>query len=183
MRNSYFSMGVLHVKCQILTHFLWRHFSARSSLYCFIWKGIQRGVYKKILNFWFLWWIDYDHISVLYKFQIDILLRPPTNSREIKYRNMGICLLHAKRDTSKMTFFNDFMRNNNFGIGVLHVKVKYWRFLCDINSLLAQVFIVSMAQFLWYDCTFKKQPLLGCLCAGLFSGVISVSQTILMTPE
>ena len=53
------------------------------------------------------------------------LLRPPTNSREIKYRNMGICLLHVKRDTSKMTFFDDFMRNNNFDIGVLHVKVKY----------------------------------------------------------
>ena len=55
------------------------------------------------------------------------------------------------------------------------LNVKYWRILCDVISLLAQVFIVSvdgaykevstktywkfyMAQFLWsYDCTFKKQ--------------------------
>ena len=58
-------------------------------------------------------------------------------------------------------------------MGVLHVKVKYWRIFCDVISLLAPVFILSsnivskevsmkkiwnfsMAQFLWYDCTFKK---------------------------
>ena len=39
---------------------------------------------------------------------------------------------------------NNVKRNSNFGIGVLHVKVKYWRILCDVISLLAQVFIVSM---------------------------------------
>ena len=66
------------------------------------------------------------------------------------------------------------MRISNFGMGVLHVKVKYWRIFCDVISLLAQVFIVSsnrvskevsmkkkkknsMAQFLWYIYTFKKQ--------------------------
>ena len=54
------------------------------------------------------------------------------------------------------------------------LNVKYWRIFGDVISLLAQVFIVSfdraykevsakkywtfsMAQFLWYDCTFKKQ--------------------------
>ena len=96
----------------------------------------------------FFWWIDYDPISVLYEFQIDISI----NSREIKYQNMGIGLLHVKRHTRQkwrpmvtkfgtlireyeywrgcMTaiffylFFDDFMRNSNFGIGVLHVKVK-----------------------------------------------------------
>ena len=30
-------IGVLHVKRQILTYFLWRQFSARSSFYCSIW--------------------------------------------------------------------------------------------------------------------------------------------------
>ena len=40
-------------------------------------------------------WIDNDHISVLYEFQIDI----STNSWEIKYQNMGIGLLHVKRRT------------------------------------------------------------------------------------
>ena len=71
-------------------------------------------------------------------------------------------------------FIDNFMIISNFGMGVLHVKVKYWRICCDVISLLAQVFILlsnrvskevsmkknwnfSMAQFLWYDCTFKKQ--------------------------
>ena len=34
----------------------------------------------------FCWLIDYDPISVLYEFQIDI----SSNSREIKYRNIEI---------------------------------------------------------------------------------------------
>ena len=66
------------------------------------------------------------------------------------------------------------MRISNFGMGVLHVKVKYWRIFYDVISLLAPVFIVSsnrvskevfmkknwnfsMAQFLWYNYSFKKQ--------------------------
>ena len=43
----------------------------------------------------FFQWIDSDPISVLYEFQIDI----STNSWSIKYQNMGIGLLHAKRRT------------------------------------------------------------------------------------
>ena len=43
----------------------------------------------------FFQWIGSDPISVLYEFQIDI----STNSWEIKYQNMGIDLLHAKRRT------------------------------------------------------------------------------------
>ena len=41
----------------------------------------------------FFQWIDNDPISALYEFQIDI----STNSWEIKYQNMGIGLLHVKR--------------------------------------------------------------------------------------
>ena len=41
--------------------------------------------------------IDNDPISVLYEFQIDI----STNSWEIKYKNMGIGLVHVKRHTRK----------------------------------------------------------------------------------
>ena len=40
-------------------------------------------------------------------------------------------------------FRDDIMRDSNFGMGVLHVKVKYWRIFCDVISLLARVFIVS----------------------------------------
>ena len=81
--------------------FLWRHFSARSSFYCFIELSILRGVYEKKLKFFYgsvfviwlylqkamyrpcdldLWsmkvniflWIVYNPISILYKFQINI---------------------------------------------------------------------------------------------------------------
>ena len=40
-------------------------------------------------------------------------------------------------------FVDDFKRNSNFGIRVLHVKVKYLRICCDVISLLTRVFIVS----------------------------------------
>ena len=40
-------------------------------------------------------------------------------------------------------FVDDFMRNSNFSIGVLHVKRQILTYCCDIISLLAQVFIVS----------------------------------------
>ena len=71
-------------------------------------------------------------------------------------------------------FLDNFMSNINCGIGVLHVRRQILTYFCDVISLLAQVFIVSvdgackevstkknwtfyMAQFLWYYCTFKKQ--------------------------
>ena len=69
-------------------------------------------------------------------------------------------------------FIDDFKRNSNFGIGVLHVKVKYWRifvtsFLCSLEFLLIHRnwenlsektnWKFYMAQVLWYDCTFIKQ--------------------------
>ena len=82
---------------QILTYFLWRHFSARSSFHCFI-ENPKRCIWKKIeiflglgfcdmtvpskSNIPSLWpWpmkvnffqsIEYSPISILYKFQIDI---------------------------------------------------------------------------------------------------------------
>ena len=41
--------------------------------------------------------------------------------------------------------FDNFMRNINFGIGVLHIKCQICTcFLCDVISLLAQIFIVSL---------------------------------------
>ena len=116
----------------------------------------------------FFQWIDSDPISVLHEFQIDI----STNGWEIKYQNMGIGLLHVKRCTRKndvkwrpivtkfgtlienmsrtglydchilKIFIDNFMIISNFGMGILHVKVKYWRIFCDVISLLAQVFIV-----------------------------------------
>ena len=39
--------------------------------------------------------------------------------------------------------FDDFMRNSNFGIGVLHVFGQIFTYFCDVISLLTQVSIVS----------------------------------------
>ena len=46
MRNSNFGIGVLHVKVKYWRIFLWRHFSAHSSFYCFIELSILRDVYE-----------------------------------------------------------------------------------------------------------------------------------------
>ena len=40
-------------------------------------------------------------------------------------------------------FVDDFMRNNNFGIGVLHVKSQILTYFCDVISLLALIVIIS----------------------------------------
>ena len=68
----------------------------------FLWYDyLKKTMYRPCdLDLWpikvnFVQWIDNDHISVLYEFQIDI----STNSWEIKYQNTGICLLHVKRRT------------------------------------------------------------------------------------
>ena len=68
----------------------------------FLWCDyLQKAMYRPCdLDLWqmkvkLFRWIDYDPISVLNQFQIDI----STNSREIKYRNMGIGILHVKRNT------------------------------------------------------------------------------------
>ena len=69
--------------------------------------------------------------------------------------------------------------SNSSNIGVLHAKVKYWRIICDVtfsarSSIvllfhrieypkmvsMKKIWNFSMAQFLWHDCTFKKQ----CTC-------------------
>ena len=58
---------------------------------------LQKAMYRPCdLDLWHMEvncfvWIDNDPISVLYQIQTDI----STNSREIKYLNMGLCLLHV----------------------------------------------------------------------------------------
>ena len=61
-----------------------------------IWKKLSVQFLRYAIELsMFFQWIDNDPISVLYEFQIDI----STNSWEIKYQNMGIGLLYAKRRT------------------------------------------------------------------------------------
>ena len=110
---------------------LWRHFSARLFfLFPLIWytKRCLQIIIKNVLwlsfcdmtvhvpsksnvpSMWpwpltnecqFCWWIDYDPISVLYKYKIDI----STNSRWIKYRNMGVWFFFGQILTYFVTSF------------------------------------------------------------------------------
>ena len=41
-----------------------------------------------------------------------------------------------------LDFVDDFMRNRNFSIEVLHVKCQIFTYFCDIISLIAQVCMV-----------------------------------------
>ena len=70
MRNSNFGIGVLHVKVKYWRIFLWRYFSTRSSLYCFIEYGILRGVYDKILKF------VYGSVFVIWLYLQKAMYRP-----------------------------------------------------------------------------------------------------------
>ena len=83
-----------------IENFLWLSF-------CDIYCTLQKPMYRPCdLDLWpmkvnYFLWIDYQPISVLYKFDIDT----STNSREIKYLNiemMGMGLLHVKRNTGQI---------------------------------------------------------------------------------
>ena len=53
------------------------------------------------------------------------------------------------------------MRISNFGIQVLHVKVKYWRIFCDVIFLVSQVFIVSSNRVSWEVSMKKNKKIYG----------------------
>ena len=72
-----------------MTQFLWYDCTFKKQ--CTVPCDIDLWPMKDI----FFQWIDNDHVSVLYEFQIDI----STNSWVIKYQNMGTGLLHVKRRT------------------------------------------------------------------------------------
>ena len=68
-----------------------------------IWLYLQKAMYRPCdLDLWpmkvnIFQWIEYNPISILYKFQIDI----SSNSREIKYQNIGRThrYTHTQTDT------------------------------------------------------------------------------------
>ena len=73
--------------------------------------------------------------------KIDVKWRPIVTKFGAMIDNMGRMMLHEYHIFK--IFVDDFMRNIFFGMGVLHVIVKYWRIFCDVISLLYRVFIVS----------------------------------------
>ena len=130
----------------------------------------------------FFQWIDNDPISALYNFQIDI----STNSWEIKYQNMGIGLLHVKRNVAHVkndvkwrpivTKFGTLIENmSRTGLYDCHIfrslltilwelVILVWEFymlktiFCDVICLLAHVFIVSSNR-VSYEVSIKKNEI------------------------
>ena len=71
--------------------------------------------------------------------KIDVKCRPIVTKFGTLIDNMSRTGLYDRHIFQIL--FDDFMRNSNFGIGVLHVKVKYWRifvssFLYSLKFLL-----------------------------------------------
>ena len=121
--------------------FSWRHFSARSSFYIINWYGYPRGSHekhlKKIVSFWDTplncYMLNVAHVTN------DVKWRPIVTTFGTLIQNMSRTELYDCRIFQ--IFIDNFMRISNFGMGVLHVKVKYWRifvtsFLCSLKFLL-----------------------------------------------
>ena len=51
--------------------------SLLAQIYIVSFEKAYKEVSTKNIELLLLWWIDYDHISVLYKFQIDISTKAP----------------------------------------------------------------------------------------------------------
>ena len=134
--------------CQCLATFtplkskMWRHFSARSSCYIINWYGYlswkiferncQSSFWDTLLNCYML---NIAHVTN------DVKWRPIVNTFGTLIENMS--------RTGCMTaiflrFFDNFMSNINCGKEFYMLNVKYWRIFCDVISLLALVFIVSV---------------------------------------
>ena len=70
-----------------------------------IWLYLQKAMYRPCdldlcpMKVNFFQWIEYNPISVLYEFQIDI----STNSWEIKYQNIGRTHTHTHTQTHRQT--------------------------------------------------------------------------------
>ena len=77
----------------------------------------------------FFQWIEYNPISILYKFQIDI----SSNSREIKYKNIGRTHRQTDRQTDRV---KTIPRNPLRGEVIIKIKYKYWNqqdiFVCYV---------------------------------------------------
>ena len=121
MRNSNFGIGVYMLKSNIDVFFVTSFLSSlKFSLFHRI-KYPKRCQWKKkslcdmtvpsksnVPSLWpwpltyqsiFFQWIEYNPISILHKFQIDI----SSNSREIKYQNIGRTHRHTDRHTHRHT--------------------------------------------------------------------------------
>ena len=127
---------------KMLIFFSWRHFSARSSCYIINWYGYPRGSHEKYFK---------EIVTPVLRYAIE-MLNVAHVKNYVKWRpivtKFGTLLDNMSRTGLYdchifFIFIDNFMRISNFGMGVLHVKVKYWRIFCDVISLLALVFILS----------------------------------------
>ena len=101
-------------------------------------------------------WIEYNPISILYKFQIDI----SSNSREIKYQNIGRTHRHTHRHTHRQTDrVKTIPRNPLRGRGN---NDKINAFYISIFSIGGEILFHESIQFepiLWQDKLMKGMPI------------------------
>ena len=71
----------------------------------------------------------------------DVKWRPIVTKFGTLIENMSRMKLHDYHILQ--IFVDDFMRNSNFGIGVLHAKVKYWRIFLWRHFSTRSSFIIS----------------------------------------
>ena len=89
-----------------------------------IWLYVQKAMYRPCdLDLWpmnviFFQWIEYNPISILYEFQIDI----SSNSREIKYQNIG--QTHTHRQTDRQTGWKQYLATPSGGEVISQIKIS-----------------------------------------------------------
>ena len=87
----------------------------------------------------FFQWIAYNPISILYKFQIDI----SSNSREIKYQNIGRTHRHTHRHTHRQTGWKQYLATPSGGEVITETGWKdagtflqfFWLTPCSIFNI------------------------------------------------
>ena len=105
-----------------------------------IWLYLQKAMYRPCdIDFWpmkvnICLWIEYNPISILYKFQINI----SSNSREIKYQNIGRTQTHRQTDTVKTIPRNPLRGRGKYGVtpqreGIRYIKINETFFNLHLN--------------------------------------------------
>ena len=150
MRISNFGIGVLHVKvkywrifvtsflCSLQVLLFHRVEYPKRCLWTVLWLSCCDMTVPSKSNVPSMWpwpliyeghfcqWIEYNPISILYTFQIDI----SSNSREIKYPNIGRTHRHIDTHTDRQTGWKQYLATPSGGEVIR--KTKHGRVWCTL---------------------------------------------------
>ena len=117
-----------------------------------IWMYLQKAMYRPCyLDLWpmkvkIVQWIENNPISILYKFQIDI----SSNSREIKYQNIGRTHTQTDRHTDRQTGWKQYLATPSGG----EVTITY--IATEICILISHKLIRNTGVFSYNTSHFKQ---------------------------